>query len=156
MKKERILVSCGRIHSWVAALLILPGACCPEPKPAGFGDSVVAGDGSVSSGAARLSVIQTQIFDKSCVTDCHEATNAAADLRLNRGKSHAALVNVASQQVATQVRVVPGDPDRSYLIKKLQGGPGIVGDQMPRLAPPLPQTTIDLVREWITRGAPDD
>lgn len=146
-------MSCRRLHFCAGFLTLLGAACCPEPKPTGDAGSAV-GDGV--AGAARLSVIQTQIFDKHCVTDCHEATSAAADLRLNRGKSYAALVNAASQQIASQVRVVPGDPDRSYLVKKLEGGPGIVGDQMPRLAPPLDQSTIDLVRDWIKRGAPDD
>lgn len=153
MNMRQILVSCRRLHFWAGLLTLLGAACCPEPKPSGDA-GVAVGDGL--AGAARLSVIQTQIFDKHCVTDCHEATSAAADLRLNRGKSYASLVNAASQQIASQVRVVPGDPDRSYLVKKLEGGPGIVGDQMPRLAPPLDPSTIELVRDWIKRGAPDD
>ena len=49
--------------------------------------------------------------------------------------------------------IVPGSADASYLIKKLEGAPGIVGVQMPRLAPPLPQQEIDRVaRSIITAG----
>jgi len=112
------------------------------------------GDGS--GGVARLLAIQTEIFDRHCVTDCHEAVGAAADLKLASGMSYASLVNVGSQQIASRIRVIPGDADRSYLVTKLEGGAGLVGDRMPRLAPPRPQAEIDRVRAWITRGAPDD
>jgi len=131
---------------------LLLSACCPDPQPASDGAALSDGVG----GGTSLSVIQTQIFDHHCVTDCHEATSPAANLRLNPGKSHENLVNVASKQVTSQVRVIPGNADRSYLVRKLEGGPGIVGDQMPRLAPARPQAEIDQVRVWITRGAPND
>jgi hypothetical protein len=135
-----------------AALLI--AACCPDPKPAdGGGENA---DGAAVVGGAKLSSIQKQVFDKSCVSDCHEGVSAAADLRLNAGKSFGSLVNVASQQLSAELRVIPTDADRSYLVRKLEGGPAIVGDQMPRLAPPLDQPVIDVVRSWIARGAPND
>ena len=157
MTKGRISVSLLGFHLRAGVqggvLLMLCGACCPEVKPGA--DSAGAGDGAIT-GTARLSLVQSRVFDDhSCVTDCHEATNAAADLRLTSGKSHANLVNVASKQVSSELRVVPGDASRSYLVKKLEGT-GSVGDQMPRLAPPLDQAVIDLVRSWISRGAPDD
>jgi hypothetical protein len=72
-------------------------------------------------------------------------TNAAA--------SHAALVGVASRQVPTLARVTAGNPNDSYLIRKLEGTPGIVGGRMPLVGGPLPQTTIDSIRLWITTGA---
>ena len=55
-------------------------------------------------------------------------------------------------------RVVPGDPDQSLLITKLDEAPPC-GARMPaRLGPPviLPQEEIDQMREWITLGAPND
>jgi hypothetical protein len=69
--------------------------------------------------------------------------------------AHAALVGVASVQVPSLQRVSPGNPADSYLIRKLEGAPGIVGVQMPRPigAPPLEQATIDAIRLWITNGA---
>jgi len=114
------------------------------------------GDGGAAAGQARLSVIQKSIFDRHCVSDCHELGNAAANLKLTSGKSYENLVQAASHQIASQVRVVPGSPDTSYLIKKMEGGAGMVGDRMPRLAPPLPKAEVELIRSWITRGAPDD
>jgi hypothetical protein len=65
--------------------------------------------------------------------------------------SHAALVNVASLQVAGD-RVEPGDPDGSYLIHKLEGT-AAVGGRMPLGGTPLDQETIDTIRDWILDGA---
>lgn len=128
------------------------GACCPEPR---LLDGAGAGDGG-SGGAARLSELQRDIFDRHCVTDCHQLASAAAGLQLNRGRSHLQLVQVPSQQISSQLRVLPGDPDRSYLIKKVSGGAGMVGDRMPRLAPPLSTAQVQRLRDWISRGAPND
>jgi hypothetical protein len=50
-------------------------------------------------------------------------------------------------------RVEAGDPDSSYIIRKLQNSPGITGEQMPLGGPYLPQSTIDVIRQWITNGA---
>ena len=48
--------------------------------------------------------------------------------------------------------VVPGDPDASYLVHKLEGGPDIEGELMPP-GTPLDEETIGLVRDWIAEGA---
>jgi len=50
--------------------------------------------------------------------------------------------------------VVPGDPERSFLLRKLTAlGPG-EGSLMPRDAPRLSDADIELVRAWIEAGAP--
>ena len=139
---------------WLAILALLLGSCCPAVRTLDGGTA--SGDGGASTGQARLSVIQKTVFDRHCVSDCHELVNAAANLKLASGKSYQNLVQQASHQIASQVRVVPGDPDRSYLVKKMEGGAGMVGDRMPRLAPPLPKAEVELIRAWITRGAPND
>lgn len=51
------------------------------------------------------------------------------------------------------LRVKPGDPDDSYIIRKLEGAPAISGGRMPLGGPYLPQATIDMIRQWITDGA---
>jgi hypothetical protein len=72
---------------------------------------------------------------------------------LDATHSYNLLVGVASQEVPSLNRVKPGDPDSSYIIIKLTNGPGIVGAQMPFGLPPLPQATIDAIRQWIANGA---
>jgi hypothetical protein len=140
-----------------AALAVATGACCPDPIGADSGASASSSEaGGSLAFEPKLSAIQTGLFDKRCVTDCHEATSPASGLSLAPGRSYKELLNQASQQLGTAVRVVSGDPDRSYLVKKLEGSKGIVGEVMPRLAPERPQAEIDAVRSWIKRGARND
>ena len=99
--------------------------------------------------------IQAQVFAPLC-SGCHSgpAGNvlpSGLDLS-SAANSHANLVNVMSLQT-TFDRVEPGNPDDSYLIRKLEGGPGIVGSQMPAVGPFLDQATINTIRQWITEGA---
>jgi hypothetical protein len=64
------------------------------------------------------------------------------------------LVNVASAEVPGTLRVNPGNPDASYIVKKIEGT-AAVGVRMPANGPPyLPQDRIDLIRRWIAAGAP--
>ncbi len=142
------------VASVLAALTLAPAGCCPDVRTLDGGAAV--GEAGASTAQARLTVIQRTIFDRHCVTDCHELVSAAANLTLTPGKSYEELVQQPSQQISSRVRVVPGDPDRSYLMIKMEGRAGMVGDAMPRLAPRRPRAEIDLVRAWITRGAPND
>ena len=50
-------------------------------------------------------------------------------------------------------RVAPGDPDNSYIVRKLEGGPDIDGVQMPFGGTPPDAATIKKVRDWISAGA---
>src|SRR6266446_2297043 len=81
------------------------------------------------------------------------ACAATAARALDAAHSYALLVGVPSNEDTGLLRVKPGVPDSSYLILKLQGSPGIVGAQMPFGGPPLPQATLDVIRQWITNGA---
>jgi hypothetical protein len=74
-------------------------------------------------------------------------------LSLDAGLSAGNLINVASPQDATLIRVIPGNPSGSFLIQKLEGTQ-TVGRRMPDFSPPLPQATIDVIRQWIQNGAP--
>jgi hypothetical protein len=97
--------------------------------------------------------IQDQVFTPVC-TGCHAGAAAPLGLRLDEGASYALLVNASSVEAPSLSRVQPGNPDASYLIQKLQGT-AAVGGRMPLNAPPLPQATIDVIRQWITDGAAD-
>jgi hypothetical protein len=53
------------------------------------------------------------------------------------------------------MRVDPGNPDRSYMVHKIEGRAGIVGRRMPFNGPPyLTDGQILIMRRWIERGAP--
>ena len=101
---------------------------------------------------ANFQSIQANVFTPTC-TRCHSGGSAPEGLQLDAAHSYALLVGVPSAEVPSLLRVKPGDPDNSYLIKKLEGAPGIVGAQMPFGGPYLPQSTIDVIRQWIIDGA---
>jgi hypothetical protein len=85
---------------------------------------------------------------------CH-AIGSGNGMEISESTGHAALVGVSAVDAPGEVYVIPGDPDNSYLIRKMEEAPGIVGDPMP---PPFGwadccQTDIDAVRAWIAAGA---
>ena len=125
----------------------------------GAGEGCAAGS-CVSCGPdATLSGDVQPIFTRSCATTgCHTGTRASAGLDLRAGTAYGDLVGVGSSAAMCggRVRVVPGDPDASYLLDKLTGAPGICGVQMPRRGESIAASEIDLIRGWICRGAVDD
>lgn len=109
---------------------------------------------SPSDDAVTLAQLQQTIFGAIC-TNCHTGANAPRGLRLDSEEnSYAFLVNRAADEIPTLMRVNPGKPDDSYLIKKLEGTADIIGARMPLGGPYLSQEQIDQVRTWIANGAP--
>ncbi|MBW3568476.1 MAG: hypothetical protein KY410_11070, partial [Proteobacteria bacterium] len=119
----------------------------------GYGGGGDGGDGGGDGDTlvATLDSIQDNVFTPIC-TQCHTGASAPQGLRLEEGVSYGMLVNVASTEVPSLLRVEPGNPDDSYLIQKLEGT-AAVGDRMPLGGPYLPQADIDVIRQWITDGA---
>jgi len=111
-----------------------------------------------------FSSIQTEIFSNSdssgraACTQCHNAVGRLFNgLDLSPQVSYANLVGVASRGKVGAIRVVPGDPENSYLIHKLEGRPGIVGVRMPQIGPPyLTDGQILVIKRWIELGARND
>jgi hypothetical protein len=128
-----------------AALLLALSAC-------GSGD----GGGSSAPGAGlqpTLASIQANLFTPTCaVPGCHTGATPAQGLRLDDQFSYGSLVGVASPYGSTIFRVVPGDPDNSFLIQKLEGTT-MLGGRMPLVGCCLQQVTVDVIRKWIQDGA---
>jgi hypothetical protein len=111
-----------------------------------------------NAAAVTLTQIQNQIFTPICSV-CHTGPTSnvlPSGMNLTAGNSFASIVGVPSLQVPTFDRIEPGNPDDSYLIRKLEGGPGIMLSRMPQGGPFLNQATIDMVRQWTADGAPDN
>jgi mono/diheme cytochrome c family protein len=107
--------------------------------------------------ATTLTQVQTDVFTPRC-SSCHDGSNPAGgalpgSMDLRAGNSFASIVNVASLEQGTLMRVKPSDPDNSYLIHKVENTPGITGAQMPFGGPFLDTPTIAKIRSWITAGA---
>ena len=148
---------CARIPLLALTLVIsMIGAACDEPL------SMVGGP--TPNLEPTFSAIQRDIFQASdssgrpvCVS-CHTVANArfAAGLVLTPDAAYAALVNVPSVERPALSRVRAGDPENSYLIHKLEGRSGIVGQRMPFGAGPLTSGQISIIRRWIELGARND
>ena len=104
-----------------------------------------------------FSRIQAEIFTPNCVkAGCHDAATASGGQILEAGRSYNQIVNVPSTESSFD-RIEPGDPERSYMVKKLRGDPDITGDRMPLDQPGgLPQAQIDGLIAWVRAGAPND
>lgn len=134
---------------WALCMTCALGAC------AGDGDGLDENGRPLEEDSGTLQPtfqsIQARVFTPAC-TGCHAGASAPLGLRLDEGSSYALLVNAASVEVPSLLRVQPGNPDASYLIQKLEGT-AAVGSRMPLNAPPLPAETIAVVRQWIANGA---
>ena len=113
---------------------------------------------------ATFSSIQHEIFEsadsagrRACVP-CHTNTgrNPAGGLNLNHDGAYDQLVNVPSAGRPGAMRVVPGDPDNSYIIHKLEGQADFVGGRMPPGGPFLTDDQMQIIRRWIQLGAKND
>src|ERR1700722_15869879 len=142
-----------RFGSWAALLLAAGTAGC-----AGNGDGLDQNGQPISEGGtsgpitAEFQSIQDNVFTPIC-SKCHIGASAPEGLQLDAGHSYNLLVGVPSTEQPALLRVKPGDPDDSYMVHKIEGLPGIDGGQMPLGETPLPQATIDAIRQWITNGA---
>lgn len=118
------------------------------------GNPVTPGSGDSGVLTADFQSIQDNVFTPIC-SKCHIGASAPQNLQLDAAHSYAALVSVPSSEQPAVLRIAPGDPDSSYLVRKISNTPGISGVQMPANGPPyLPQATIDVIRQWVTNGAP--
>lgn len=141
-------------HYLAAAVLIICTAGCDE--------NLKDFAGPTPDLQPTFSSIQQDIFNttdsaaRAACTSCHNAGNAAVagGLNLTGAGAYAALVNTPSRDKRGAIRVIPGDPNGSYLIQKLEGAPDIVGQRMPQSGPPfLTPGQIAIIRRWITEGA---
>ena len=113
--------------------------------------------------APTFTSIQREIFTttdsagRAACTNCHTTAGGRvppAGMDLGSANAHAQLVNVASNAKAGAIRVIPGDPENSYLIHKLEGRATIAGLRMPRSGPPyLTAGQIRVIKRWIELGA---
>ncbi|MDD5563804.1 MAG: hypothetical protein PHQ91_08835 [Thermoanaerobaculaceae bacterium] len=105
---------------------------------------------------ATFTRVQNEVFTGNCaIAGCHAALGAREGMNLSAGAAYANIVRVPSLERPDLSRIEPGDPDRSYLVKKLRGDPDITGLRMPD-GGTLSPAQIQLVIDWTRRGAPND
>jgi hypothetical protein len=143
---------CGRMKGRVKAKKA-------QPKRQRFTATRTLGDPEDCVDEDTFLQIQQKVFGaKGCrVSTCHgEFTQGGLDLRY--GAAHFSLVDrpATTPGAAGQMLVKPGDPDASFLWRKLAGAlDADEGDRMPAAgSPPLDALELELVRAWIAAGAP--
>ena len=96
------------------------------------------------------------ILDRNCaVAGCHVLPTPPEGMVLSSGFSYSNLVGVVSSEAPPMLRVAPGDPENSYLYRKITGRPATGTNLMP---PPgatslLTSEEKDRIKCWIDRGA---
>jgi hypothetical protein len=119
----------------------------------------VAADFTASITVEFASDIQPVFTGNCALSGCHAGANPnppEKPMSLEMGNAYDNIVNVSAGQLPSMDRVEPGQPDDSYLVHKIQGTQGTVGGsgvQMPATGGPLPDATIDMIRQWVTEGA---
>jgi hypothetical protein len=133
------------------------GAAAPNDKPSKANvDACDAGKFD-----STFHAIQKVIFEGRGCTNamCHgNATMGGLDLRADA--AYDSLIEAKSKN-SPQFRVMPGEPDESFLFNKLRAAsmPGSIeveGSPMPSGLPPLSPQHLEAVRRWIEAGAPRD
>lgn len=145
-----------RSAGWIAAGVLSAFAAGCDEKLSEFA-------GPTPTLEPTFSSIQRDIFNSTdaagrrACTACHSGAQPSAGMNLSDATAYTSLVNVPSRNKPGAVRVIPGDPTNSYLIQKIEGAPGIVGERMPRTGGPyLTDNQIAIIRRWIALGAPNN
>jgi hypothetical protein len=73
------------------------------------------------------------MFNRSCAQSaaCHAGGAPVQDLNLQAGQARSQIVGVKATETRGEIRVKPGNPDDSFLVKKIEYPAGTPGDQMP-------------------------
>ncbi len=141
----------GPARWWLLAAATAATLGCGDVKPLATGP-----DGDLPDPSATFTRVQGEVFAVSCaLSGCHSGASPAAGLDLSPAAAYGSVVGVPAVQRSGMKRVEPGDPERSYLVKKMRGDADISGGRMP-LGGPYVEAQVRLVSDWVRRGAPRD
>src|SRR6266436_8053905 len=114
-------LSCVGSRTLIASLAAAVVAGCAAGNGAGLDQNgqPIGSTGGTPPLTADFTSIQDNVFTPIC-TRCHIGAGAPQGLQLDADHSYALLVGVASAEQPAVLRVAPGDPDSSYIIRKLQ------------------------------------
>ena len=144
-----------RIHLAFVLLGSLAAAACDESlsKLAGPTPSLEPTFASVQKNIFETTDIAGRVACVNCHTNV--GRNPSGGLNLLHDLAYDQIVNVPSARKPGAIRIIPGDPENSYLVHKVEGRSGIVGLRMPFTGPPfLTDGQILILKRWIANGAP--
>jgi len=140
-------------------LTLCPGCGSGSGPSTDLNDDTLAADTSKPECSIEptLASLTTDYFEKSCnFGSCH-GENAAGGLDLRPDVAFSNLVNVQAYHAGATGKflVVPGKPDESFLVQKLEEPGATEGNLMPMGATESmdPECRIAMLRQWIGSGA---
>jgi hypothetical protein len=145
----------------IHVVLLVSAVClfsCSAAKASGEEASDAAGPPSFGSFDAAddrspLEKVKSEI-DRVCSQDgCHGG--GVAGLGLHANAEFDAMINVTSLEMPPMLRVRPGDPERSYVYRKIACEGGIVNECMP-LGSVFDPRVKQMFHDWIEAGAPTE
>ena len=161
--------TCGKAKSKICCVmsskgkvkaLAVRGSKCPRSgqlcdHPGALADACTAEGACTKRKGVRSFKSVQRVLQTSCaLPSCHSTFARQGELVLEtEDVSYKSLVNRPADlpEAAGLMRVTPGDPASSFLIKKLRGqGPGL---NMPESGGPLAEPIIQMIEDWISRGA---
>jgi hypothetical protein len=138
---------------------VLPTAPGPAPtSPPGPTPTSLPGPTPTAAPVATFTRVQNEVFTPKCaLSGCHlgPASVAQEGLVLASGFAYENIVMKRANENPSIFRVTPGDPQNSYLWRKITPGQPITGDRMPQTGS-ITEAQRQLVTDWILRGAPPD
>jgi polyvinyl alcohol dehydrogenase (cytochrome) len=143
----------------------VPGAMVRDTVTAPAGGATTTGPTFVPGSPTWSAVFQEVIVNNGCNggSTCHASVSGGNLVMQNKADSYKALVNVAAMgnsgmptcAASGLTRVLPGDPDKSLLVSKLEQAMPACGIRMPPAGALKPEQ-IKQVRDWVAGGAQDN
>lgn len=155
MPRAHALRSIGLRALAFLAAAALAAACSSGDSSAGA-DAVTADSAPSCNVEPTIESLEQNYFRISCaLPSCHSGNSPEAGLDLSVGNARASLVGVESTEAPPWIRVVAGDPDASFIVRKVTAPEAGEGDLMPPgVQEPLdPDCRIAALRQWIADGA---
>ena len=92
-----------------------------------------------------------EIFERSCTqSGCHAGPNPQMMMTLTSDGFYSSTVGTPSIEKPPLNRVEPGNPEASYLVKKIRGDDDIIGLQMPFSGEKLTEEEVDTIIRWVS------
>jgi len=129
---------------WLVLVCVISLGLLSSCKDSGVDGVVPPGGGQPGGGTNVSYALQiVPIFDEYGCSGCH-------------GGSGGLYVKPYAQLMAggnAGKVVIPGNADGSLLIEKLTMATPPIGSRMPLMGIPLPDSTVQVIRDWINQGA---
>jgi len=140
------------VVSFALAFTFALGACGADSTGPVYGGGGDGGGGTTVKADPSFATDVFQVLTRNGCTagGCHGGGQGGLTMT-SATNGYAHLVGVPSTETG-ELRVLAGNADDSYLVKKLEGR-AAVGARMPLGGAPLTATDLQNIKNWINRGA---